>query len=264
MLENFSGATRVHLIVGDPIAQVKSPFGVTQAFEQHGRDAICVPAHVAPADLTDWWAGTKRARNIDGLIVTVPHKFACTAFCDTLSERAAFLGTVNTVRRDAQGRWHGDMFDGLGYVRAMEKNGCVLKNKRALLVGAGGAGSAIAHSLVLAGVSELAIHDPDDQRRQSLIDRLNSLKLGKVSQGSPDPTGFDVAINATPIGMKEADPTPIDTTKIHSDMFVGCVITAPAITPLVAAARAKGCKTVTGAEMFAQVRELMVNFLLEI
>jgi len=127
MLDNYSGATRVHVIVGDPIAQVKSPFGVTQAFESHGRDAICVPAHVTPADLTDWWAGTKRAQNIDGLIVTVPHKFACTAFCDELSERAAFLGTVNTVRRDAQGRWHGDMFDGLGYVRAMEKNGCVLK-----------------------------------------------------------------------------------------------------------------------------------------
>jgi shikimate dehydrogenase len=269
MLDNFSGATRVHFIVGDPIAQVKSPFGVTQAFEAHGRDAICVPAHVAPADLSAWWAGTQRAHNIDGLIVTVPHKFACTAFCDTLSERAAFLGTVNTVRRNAQGHWHGDMFDGLGYVRAMEKNGCVLKNKRALLVGAGGAGSAVAHSLVLAGVRELAIHEPDAQRRESLIDRLNSLKLGKVTNlekftlGSPDPTGFDVAVNATPIGMKESDPTPIDITQIHRDMFIGCVITAPAITPLIAAARAKGCNTVTGADMFAQVRELMVQFLLE-
>jgi len=264
MLENFSGATRVHVIVGDPIAQVKSPFGVTQAFESMGRDAICVPAHVAPADLTDWWAGTQRARNIDGLIVTVPHKFACTAFCDTLSDRAKFLGTVNTVRRNAQGQWHGDMFDGLGYVRAIEKNGGTLKNQRALLVGAGGAGSAIAHSMVLAGVRELAIHDPDEQRRKSLIDRLNSLQLGKVTQGSPNPSEFDVAINATPIGMKESDPTPIDTTQFHGDMFVGCVITAPAITPLIATARAKGCKTVTGADMFAQVRELMVNFLLEV
>jgi len=64
--------------------------------------------------------------------------------------------------------------------------------------------------------------------------------------------------------MKEADPTPIDTSKIHSQMFVGCVITARVITPLIAAARAKGCHTVTGADMFAQVRELMVNFLLEV
>jgi shikimate dehydrogenase len=84
-----------------------------------------------------------------------------------------------------------------------------------------------------------------------------------VTQGSSDPTGFDIAVNASPIGMKETDPTPIDATKIHGDMFVGCVITAPAITPLIATARAKGCKTVTGADMFAQVRELMVQFLLE-
>jgi shikimate dehydrogenase len=264
MLENFSGATRVHLIVGDPIAQVKSPYGVTQAFENQGKDAICVPAHVAPADLSAWWEGTRRARNIDGLIVTVPHKFACSEFCDVLSERAAFLGAVNTVRREKDGRWHGDMFDGLGYVRAMENKGCTFKGRRALLVGAGGAGSAIAHSLILAGVSELAIHDPDAQRRQSLIDRLNSLKLGRVIEGSPDPTGFDIALNATPIGMKASDPTPILTDKITSSMFVGCVITAPAITPLIAAARAKNCNTTTGADMFAQVRELMVNFLLEV
>ena len=104
MLDNYSGATRVHLIVGDPIAQVKSPFGMTQAFEARGRDAICVPAHVTPTELDAWWAGARLARNVDGLIVTVPHKFACTAFCDVLSERAAFLGAVNTMRRDAQGR----------------------------------------------------------------------------------------------------------------------------------------------------------------
>ena len=263
MLDNYSGATRVHVIVGDPIAQVKSPYGVTHAFEAKGRDAICVPAHVSPTDLTDWWAGTRRARNIDGLIVTVPHKCACSAFCDVLSERAAFLGAVNTVRKDAQGRWHGDMFDGLGYVRAMEKNGCVLPGQRALLVGAGGAGSAIAHSLMLAGVRELAIHDPDDQRRASLIERLRSLQLGQVTHGSADPSGFDIAINATPIGMKDTDPTPIDTDAITAHMFIGCVITAPAITPLIATARAKGCQTVTGADMFAQVRELMVDFLLE-
>jgi shikimate dehydrogenase len=275
MLDNFSGATRVHVIVGDPIAQVKSPYGVTQAFESMGRDAICVPAHVTPTDLADWWAGTRRARNLDGLIVTVPHKFACAAFCDVLSERAAFLGAVNTVRRDAQGRWHGDMFDGLGYVRALEKNGCALPGKKALLVGAGGAGSAIAHSLVLAGVRELVIHDTDAARRQSLIDRLNGLHLGPVSayaaahasadapSGQADPTGFDVAINATPMGMKDSDPTPIQVDAIHRDMFIGCVITAPAVPPLIAAARAKGCKTLTGADMFVQVRELMVNFLME-
>jgi len=263
MLENLSGATRVHIIVGDPIAQVKSPYGVTQAFEARGRDALCIPAHVAPHDLPQWFAGISLARNVDGIIVTVPHKFDCHALCATSSARAQFLGAVNTLRRNADGSWHGDMFDGLGYVTAMQKQGCELAGKRALLVGAGGAGSAIAHALLLAGVRELAIHDENSARRAALITRLNSLQLGAVAPGSADPTGFDVAVNATPMGMRDGDPSPIVLDAIRAHMFIGCVITVPALPPLIAAARAKGCKTSTGADMFAQVRELMVNFLLE-
>ena len=156
MLDNFSGATRVHIIVGDPIAQVKSPFGVTQAFEQHGKDAVCIPAQVRTQDLKQWFEGVSLARNVDGIIVTVPHKFDCHALCATSSPRAEFLGAVNTMRRNQDGSWHGDMFDGLGYVKAIESKGFALPGKKALLVGAGGAGSAIAHSLVLAGVQELA------------------------------------------------------------------------------------------------------------
>ncbi len=263
MLETLSGATRVHVIVGDPISQVKSPFGVTQAFEAHGRDAVCIPAHVATKDLRQWFEGVSLARNVDGVIVTVPHKFDCHAWCATSSPRAQFLGAVNTIRRNADGSWHGDMFDGLGYVTAMQKHGCDLQGKRALLVGAGGAGSAIAHSLVLAGVSALAIHDENVERRESLIARLNSLQMGQVFTGSSSPAGFDVAINATPVGMRDGDPAPIDVDGITADMFIGCVITVPEVPPLIAAARAKGCKTSTGADMFVQVRELMVNFLLE-
>jgi shikimate dehydrogenase len=73
MFENFSGATRVHIIVGDPIAQVKSPFGVTQAFEQLGKDAVCIPAQVPTKDLKQWFEGVSLASNIDSIIVTVPH-----------------------------------------------------------------------------------------------------------------------------------------------------------------------------------------------
>ena len=263
MLDHYSGATRVHLIVGDPIAQVKSPFGVTQAFEAAGRDAICVPAHVPPAALEAWWAGARRAQNLDGLIVTVPHKFACTAFCDQLSERAAFLGAVNTVRRNAQGQWEGDMFDGLGYVRALEKNGCQPRGLRALLVGAGGAGSAIAHSLVQAGVSHLTVVDPQPSRREPLVQRLAALGMGTVQAGEAKAEGYALVINATPLGMREGDPLPVALAGLTPQTHVGCVITAPAISPLIAGARALGCATTTGADMFAQVRELMVQFLLE-
>lgn len=263
MSQALSGATRIHFIVGDPIAQVKSPAGVTQAFHEAGRNAVCIPAHVAPGDLMAWAQGVSLARNVDGIIVTVPHKFSCFDLCATTSDRAGFLKAVNTMRRNADGTWHGDMFDGMGYVEALKSKGCNPQGQRALLVGAGGAGSAIAYSLMTAGVKELAVHDADVLRRDTLVARLASLGLGKVSAGSRDPKGFDIAINATPIGMKEGDPHPIDSTQFTPHQFVGCVITAPAVPPMVALARAKGCNTMTGADMFARVRDLMVQFLLE-
>jgi shikimate dehydrogenase len=262
MSEQLNGASRLHFIVGDPIAQVKSPGGVTQAFAERGRNALCVPAHVVPAHLAEWLAGVSLAQNVDGIIVTVPHKFASTDLCATTSERAAFLHTVNTMRRNADGSWHGDMFDGLGFVGAMADEGCEPGGKKALLVGAGGAGSAIAHALVMAGVSELAICDPDEARRTCLIDRLAGLGACPVRSGSNDPAGFDIVLNASPVGMKADDPIPLDVTRLDTTMFCGCVITAPAITPFIAAARARGCNTMTGADMFARVRDLMVDFLL--
>lgn len=263
MSQALSGATRVHFIVGDPIAQVKSPGGVTQAFHDAGRNAVCIPAHVAPAALASWAKGVSLAQNVDGIIVTVPHKFSCFDLCATTSDRAGFLKAVNTLRRNPDGTWHGDMFDGMGYVEALKAKACDPRGQRVLLVGAGGAGSAIAYSLMTAGVKELAVHDADVVRRDALVARLASLGLGRVLAGSSDPTGFDIAINATPIGMKEGDPYPIDSARFTSQQLVGCVITAPAVPPMIAAARAKGCQTLTGTDMFARVRDLMVQFLLE-
>ena len=132
MTHPLNGASRVHFIVGDPIAQVKSPAGVTRALADHGRDAVCVPAHVSPAHLADWVRGASLAQNVDGIIVTVPHKFACTDLCATTSDRGAFLHTVNTMRRNADGTWHGDMFDGLGFVTALQDKGCQPAGKKAM------------------------------------------------------------------------------------------------------------------------------------
>jgi shikimate dehydrogenase len=262
MTDSLNGATRVHFIVGDPIAQVKSPAGVTQAFRAQAHNAVCVPAHVSPAHLAEWVRGVSRAQNVDGIIVTVPHKFACADLCATTSDRAGFLKTVNTMRRNTDGSWHGDMFDGLGFVEALMAQGCEPAGQKALLVGAGGAGSAIAHALVMAGVSELAIWDPDDQRRSSLVNRLAVLGRCPVRPGSADPTGFNLVINATPLGMQVGDPHPLQVQHLQPDMFCGCAITAPAISPFIAAARERGCRTVTGTDMFARVRDLMVAFLL--
>ncbi len=262
----LDGATRLYPIIGDPIAQVKSPAGVSETLQAAGLNALVVPLHVQSPDFAGCMAQLQTTHNVGGGIITVPHKFAAASACATLSERAGFLGAVNTFRRSKNGAWHGDMFDGLGYVTALRKNGCHPEGKRVLLVGAGGAGSAIAYTLVQSGVAELVICDPDTQRREGLIKRLNGLPFLKypiVRAGSNDPRGFDVALNASPMGMNATDPLPIDASGFAKSMFVGDVITAPAVTAMLLQARMAGCRTQTGADMFAAVRDLMVAFLLE-
>ncbi len=261
MIQELNGATRVYFIIGDPIAQVKSPAGVTAAFAQKGLNAIVVPIHVKSQDLPGFMEVANKLENVDGIIVTVPHKFSAYDFCATATDRANFLTSANTIRRNANGSWHGDMCDGQGHITAMINAGIQLAGKRALLVGAGGAGTAIAFSLVQAGVSELAIHDGDTNRRDALIRRLSSLDKVSIIAGSDDPTGFDIVTNATPMGMKATDPLPVQADKLVSSMFVSDVITVPAVSALIAKAREKGCRTSTGIDMFNEVRECMVDFL---
>jgi shikimate dehydrogenase len=259
----LSGETRLIAVIGDPIAQVKSPGNVTRMLHAKGHNVAVIPTHVSAADFDTFIRGASTVKNLDGLIVTVPHKFSIVRHCATTSDRARLLGVVNTVRRNADGTWHGDMLDGLGFIAGINGAGCQPAGKRALQVGAGGAGTAIAAALLEAGVSLLAIHDLDAQRRDALIAMLRTKHGDKVQIGSPDPTGFGLVVNASPAGMKSTDPYPMSVEKLTSSMFVADVITAPEVTPLLEAARRLGCGTQTGIGMFNGVADRMVAFLLE-
>jgi len=260
VLEHFSGATRVILILGDPIAQVKAPAGLTREFERRGHDAIVVPLRLAPADVEAGIVALSRAKNVDGLIATVPHKFAVAARCATLSERAKFLGVVNVARRNADGGWHGDMLDGEGFAGPLASAGCKISGNRVLLVGAGGAGSAIALALLDRGVARLAVHDVDALRRDALIAKLESKFRGRVVAGSDDPADAGIVVNATALGMKPDDPLPVDVARLRPTAFVGDVVTVPEMTPLLAAAQEKGCQIQTGVGMFGGNLGLMADF----
>ena len=123
MLSFLNGETRLHIIVGDPVGQTKSPAGLTAEFAARKVDAVCVPIHVTADDFDAFMAAAKRVRNLDGIIVTIPHKFSALRHCDEVSDRARFLGTVNLIHRIAGGRWRGDMTDGFAMVAALCKAG---------------------------------------------------------------------------------------------------------------------------------------------
>lgn len=258
----LTGATRLFVIIGDPIAQVRSPAGVTQSLMDRGHDALVAPVQVGVEHVAAFVVMAKNLKNLDGLLVTVPHKFACLPLCAEVTPRAAFIGAVNVMARTPRG-WAGDMVDGIGFLEAAKAQGFVPQGARALLAGAGGAGSAIAFALIEAGVAELAIHDADATRRDALIGRLAAQGKGRVSIGSDDPTGFDLVANATPAGMPGFAPLPFAVECLTPAMFVACVVTAPEVTPLIAAARQIGCRTSTGSAMYLALQELLVDFLLQ-
>jgi shikimate dehydrogenase len=256
----LNGETRVHLCVGDPITQVKSPAGLTTAFAARGINAVCIPAHVGPADFPAFMSAAKRMLNVDGFVITVPHKFTAFAHCDALSGRARFLTAVNVIRRDHD-RWIGEMTDGIALLAALRARGFEPKGEEALVVGAGGAGSAVALSLVHAGIRELAIADLDAERRHGLVARLKTLGVNVRASGA-DPSGCLLVVNATPAGMAQDDPLPIDPARIDHRAVVADLITRPAVTPLLHAARKRGAIIVTGADMFAPQQNILADFLL--
>ena len=146
----------------------------------------------------------------------------------------------------------------------VEAHGFDVGGKPALLIGAGGAGSAIAYEILARGASELAIHDLDAGRRDKLIARLNQSFPGRARVGGDDPRGFALVANATPLGMREGDPLPVKVDLLEKDQFVGDVVTRPAIPPLIAAARARGCRTMPGSEMFHAQAVLLAELLMGI
>ncbi|MGE4482253.1 shikimate dehydrogenase family protein [Acidocella sp.] len=257
---SLNGATSVIGIVGDPIAQVKSPAGMTAGLTARGLNSIVVPFHVTPGDLTNFVTGISLAKNVTGLIVTVPHKFAFYELCTTSSTRSRLMRTVNVLRRNEDGGWHGDIFDGEGFVASLIRGGGAPQGKRVLLVGAGGAGSAIALALLDAGVAELAVHDGNAERRDTLLTQLGPVAGGRLVPGSADPSGFDIVVNATPSGMRAGDPLPVDVSRLSPTAFAADVITAPLETPFLQAAKTLGCGTRTGVDMFNGVCELMLDF----
>jgi shikimate dehydrogenase len=263
MPSSLTGATRVHFIVGHPIAQVKSPAGVTAAFARLGADAMMIPIDAPPDAIDGFFETADRLSNVDGIVATVPYKFEAFRRCRSVSERSRVLGVVNVMRRLPGGGWHGDMTDGVGFRTAAEAAGCVHAGKSALLIGAGGAGSAIALALIEAGVASLEILDLDRTRANGLVARIgDSSARVTVIDTLPD-HHVDIVANASPVGMRDDDPSPFPLDRLRAGMHVGDVTTPPSgLARLVTGARAAGCTAHTGVDMFNAQVDVIAGFLL--
>jgi len=251
----IDGNTRLIAHLGYPTHSFKAPMIYNPWFRKQGINAVVMPMGCKAEDYAAFLPLVFRLSNIHGALITMPHKVLTIAMVDRLSTTAMVAGSANAIRLAEDGKLEADMFDGEGFVRGVLRKGQRLDGARVLVVGSGGVGSAIAASLAAAGVAEMALFDPNAALQGALAARLRSAYPQlTVTTGSNDPAGFDVVVNASPLGMNEGDPLPMDAARIAPTTFVGEVVMKTEITPFLAAARDRGCRYQVGTDMlFEQI-----------
>ena len=257
----ISGKTTLIAHIGYPTETFKSPMIYNPWFEQKGIDAVVVPMGVKAEDYTQSFQSIVRFTNLRGALITMPHKVATVDLVDEVTPAVRIAGACNAVLKRADGSLLGDQFAGAGFVRGVLRKGRQLAGSRVLLSGAGGVGSAIAASLAAAGVAELSLYDTRAHSAEALRQRLREHYPALVVRtGNNDPDGFDVVVNATPMGMKDDDPLPFDVARIAPGCFVGEVVMKSEYTPLLRAARDKGCEVQVGTDMLFEMIPAYLEF----
>ena len=251
----ISGTTTLIAHLGYPTHKFKAPMIYNPWFDRKGIDAVVVPMGVKAPDYPDFFRQLFRLTNIRGALVTMPHKVTTVDLVDEVTPTVRIAGAANAVLLRDDGTLLGDQFDGAGFVRGLLHKGFEPAGKRALVVGSGGVGSAIAASLAGAGVAALGVFDADPATADALAGRITkNYPEIEVATGGNDPDGYDVVVNATPLGMNPGDPLPVDVNRIVPGTFVGEVVMAQEITPFLQAAQDRGCPVQVGKDMlFEQI-----------
>lgn len=259
------GDTDVYLILGDPIEQVLAPEIFNPLFARFGNDALLVPVQVAPQHLLAFVKAAFLAKNIKGMWVTIPHKVSVMDVLDSSSDLAHLAGAVNAIRRNADGTLEGGLFDGEGFIRSLDYFGIPYAGKKILIVGAGGAAAAIGASLVqpraTGCATEVALFDPTPGKAAEVAARLQRANTARVAAlSSSAPEGFDLVVNASPLGLKMTDPLPCDVDRLDPGAALVDIVMKNYPTPVLRAARARGLHAEPGFEMLIQQAHLYMDF----
>jgi shikimate dehydrogenase len=245
----ISGTTKIYGLVGDPLDEARSPVMMNNFFASQRLDAVCVPMNVPFGALSNFVTGVRTLKNLAGLLITMPHKTRMVDFIDHLHPTSAHVGSVSVVRFDESG-WTGATFDGVGCVQAMAENAIDPRDKDVLLLGSGGAGQSIAFAVAEAGARSIHLSDVDQDKVRKLAAALRSANPNcDAGYGPANVRDFDIVINATPLGMQDSDPFPIDPADLRPEISVVDVVLHPTETRLCGAARAAGCRVQDGGAM---------------
>ncbi len=257
MKEMERGLTKLVGLFGHPVTHSLSPVMHEAAFEHSGLDYRYLLFDIYPPNL-------KKALDslfplgFRGINLTLPHKKRAIAFLDRVTDEAKMIGAVNTIVVD-HGKLIGHNTDGKGFIASIERDARVkLKNKKVVILGAGGAAHAIATELALAGVGKMSIFNIVLYEAKDLAIRIKRyihssdtefflLKPGDVLDEKI--RGADIIINATSVGLKESDPLLVNPSVIDDRHLVCDVIYNPPKTKLLEAAHKRKAKTLNGLGM---------------
>jgi shikimate dehydrogenase len=258
---NIRGSTALIAHLGYPTHTFKAPMIYNPYFESAGVDAVVVPMGCQAEHYPAFLRSVFTLTNIRGALITMPHKVTTVALLDDATPTVKIAGSCNAVRRK-DGRLQGDLFDGEGFVRGLRRKGFKVDGARALVVGCGGVGSAIAASLASAGVGALSLFDARPESATGLRERLIAhYRALEVKTGSNDPSGHDLVVNATPLGMNDGDPLPVDVSRLGPQTFVGEVVMKQEMTAFLRAVQARGCRFQVGTDMlFEQIPAYLEYF----
>jgi len=257
----ISGKTTLVAHIGYPTESFKAPLIYNPWFDSRGIDAVVMPMGCKADNYPAFFNSLFQLTNIRGALVTMPHKVTTVGLVDEATTTVKIAGSCNAVLKRPDGTLLGDMFDGTGFARGLRRKGFAFQDAKCLVVGAGGVGSAIAASLAADGVAAIALYDTDRAAAGGLGDRLREWypQIDVAVRGN-DPVGYDLVVNATPLGMKAGDPLPFDVTRIAPTTWVGEVVMKQEITPMLAAAKARGCPFVVGTDMLFEMIPAYLEF----
>jgi shikimate dehydrogenase len=257
----ISGTTTLVAHLGYPTHTFKSSLICNPWFEKNGIDAAVVPMGVKAEDYVAFFRSVFTLTNIRGALITMPHKVTTMELVDEISPTVAIAGATNAVLRREDGSLLADQFDGAGFARGMLRKGFNPSGKRALVVGNGGVGSPIAASLAGLGLAEIGLFDPNAAASEALARRIGvHYPDVKVVVGFKDPEGYDLIVNATPLGMDDGDPLPVDVERLTPGSYVGDVVLNTDITPFLRAAKDRGCTIQVGSDMLFELIPAYLEF----
>ena len=251
----IDGKTKIYGLFGEPVEHTASPAMHNAAFEKLSLNAVYLAFRVKPSEIKQALKGIA-SLNFSGINLTIPHKQICLPYLDRVDRQARLIGAANTIVARG-GRLLGYNTDAPGFLKSLKQDlGQTPKGKSVFLLGAGGAGRAVAIALAKNRAKEIILADLVLGRSRQLAINLKThfphlpvktLNLKKI--GESDLAGVDLLINATPVGMRLADPLPVNPGFLHPGISVYDLVYNISPTRLVRTARRRGLKAVNGLGM---------------